>query len=52
MVTSIKNKNKELFQCDECGLKYADKAMAEKCEAWCKEHKSCNLDIIKHSVRE
>ena len=22
----------------------------KKCEAWCKEHQSCNLDIIKYAV--
>ena len=38
-------KNKKLFQCPECGFHYIDKAMAEKCEAWCREHKSCNLEI-------
>lgn len=52
--------NRELYQCEECGLKYADdstssitgKEWAEKCEAWCKEHKSCNLEIIEHAVKE
>lgn len=24
---------KELYQCEECGFHYVDKAMAEKCEA-------------------
>ncbi len=43
---------KKLYQCRECGFKYEDKEWAEKCEAWCKEHKSCNLEIIKHAIRE
>tara|TARA_B100001971_G_scaffold138572_1_gene128034 strand:+ start:294 stop:437 length:144 start_codon:yes stop_codon:yes gene_type:complete len=42
----------ELFQCQECGLKYRDKEIAEKCQAWCKEHNSCNLEIIKDAVEE
>lgn len=41
---------KELYQCEECGLKYENEEIAEKCQAWCKEHKSCNLDIIKDAV--
>lgn len=44
-------KNRKLFQCSECGLRYAEKEIAEKCEAWCKEHKSCNLDIIKYAEK-
>lgn len=40
----------ELHKCPECGLHYKDKAQAEKCEAWCKEHHSCNLGIIENAV--
>lgn len=43
--------NKILYACKECGLKYEQKEIAEKCEAWCKEHQSCNLEIIKYSVK-
>jgi len=39
-----------LYQCEECELLYADIFWAEKCEAWCKKHKSCNLEITEHSV--
>jgi len=48
MVNNIKNENEELYQCEECGYAYEDKEWAEKCETWCKEHKSCNLEIIQH----
>ena len=41
-----------LFQCPECGLKYRDKEWAEKCEAWCKAHHSCNLEITAHAEKE
>ncbi len=37
--------NKNLYQCKECGLHYRDKDTAEKCEVWCKEHKTCNVEI-------
>jgi hypothetical protein len=39
------------WMCEECKLKYEDKSLAERCEAWCKEHKSCNLEIMKHAVK-
>jgi len=52
MVTEIKQQDKTLFQCDECGFKYQDKEWAEKCEAWCREHHSCNLEITKYAEKE
>lgn len=39
-----------LYKCTECGLHYKEEATAQQCEAWCKDTKSCNLDITKHSV--
>jgi len=45
MVKILKQKNKELYQCEECGFYYESKERAGKCEAWCKEHKSCNIEI-------
>jgi len=36
------------YICRECGFEYKDKSWAEKCEKWCKEHNSCNLEIISH----
>lgn len=50
MVKMLKN-IKELYQCEECGLKYADRKWAEKCEVWCKKYKSCNLDIIDSAIK-
>lgn len=40
----------KLFKCGECGLNYREKEWADKCEIWCKEHKSCNLEITSHAV--
>jgi len=42
---------KVLYTCEVCGLNYLEKSWVEKCEAWCKEHKSCNLEIITHAVK-
>lgn len=38
------------YQCEECGLHYASRETAERCEAWCREHKSCNLEIIREAL--
>lgn len=43
--------NQNFYECPECHLKYKEKEWAEKCEAWCKEHKSCNLEIIQHAEK-
>lgn len=51
MVTIQKQNNHEVYQCEECKLWYREKEIAQKCQAWCKEHKSCNLEIIKHAIR-
>lgn len=42
----------KLYTCPECGLSYREKELAKKCEAWCKEHNSCNLAITKNSVNK
>lgn len=36
----------EYYRCPECGYIYASEETASRCEAWCSENKSCNLDII------
>ncbi len=41
--------NAKTYACPICKLKYKEKEWAKKCEAWCNEHQSCNLDIIKHA---
>jgi len=44
-----KKENKELYQCEECGFHYENREWAEKCEAWCRDHKSCNIEITAHA---
>jgi predicted ATP-dependent serine protease len=39
---------KQMYICKECGFGYEEKSWAEKCEQWCKEHHSCNLEITSH----
>lgn len=45
----MEKESNNLYQCPECGLHYKDKELAEKCETWCKEHKTCNVEIMKQS---
>ena len=47
---NLAKSDEKIYQCPECTLWYGDKQWAKKCEAWCKEHKSCNLEIISHSA--
>lgn len=41
---------KETYSCSECGFEYEEKQWADACEAWCREHHSCNLEIIAHGT--
>ncbi|MBI2640892.1 MAG: US12 family protein [Candidatus Sungbacteria bacterium] len=50
MTKIIQKENRELYQCEECGFQYAEKEWAERCEALCKEHKSCNIEITAHAI--
>lgn len=47
-----KIKQNHFYKCPECGLPYEEKEWAEKCEAWCKKHKSCNLEITKYAIKK
>lgn len=38
------------YKCPECGFIYEEKNLADLCEAWCREHKSCNLEIINKAI--
>lgn len=52
MTKQIIKNNQQLFQCEECKLLYEEKEWAEKCQAWCAEHKSCNLEITKQAINK
>lgn len=43
--------SKKVFVCPECSMSYEDAEWAKKCAAWCKEYKSCNLEITEHSIK-
>ena len=45
------NKKTKRYKCPECGFSYKEKEWADKCEAWCREHKTCNVEIIEHAIK-
>jgi len=52
MVKEIQKGEKTVYQCEECGFHYEDREWAEKCEKWCRERHSCNIDITSHSEED
>jgi len=44
-------KKETFFTCGECGLAYQEKNWAQACEEFCRAHKSCSLEIIRHAVK-
>ena len=50
MVRERSENGERFYVCEECSLRYKDKETAERCEAWCRKHGSCNLEIIKYAV--
>ncbi|MBI2624356.1 hypothetical protein HYW67_02575 [Candidatus Parcubacteria bacterium] len=38
------------YACGVCGMQYLERSWAEQCEAWCREHGTCNMEIIRHAV--
>ena len=51
MVKKLIKGKKEYFECRECNFLYDDAGLAEKCEKWCREHHSCNIEITKHAIK-
>ena len=51
MVKEIIKDYKTLYVCEECGFAYESKEWAEKCQAWCAKHHSCNIEITKQAVQ-
>ena len=50
MVKELNKDDKAYYICEECGFAYEQKEWAEKCQQWCKQHQSCNLEITQHGV--
>lgn len=50
MVKQITQNKKTYYICTECNFAYKNMEIATKCENWCREHHSCNVEITRHSV--
>ncbi len=50
MVTELLKNSKKFYICDACGFAYEQKEQAQKCQRWCEEHNSCNLELTKYAV--
>ncbi|MBS3113753.1 hypothetical protein J4448_01505 [Candidatus Woesearchaeota archaeon] len=50
MVKTVSKPKRKYYVCEECNFAYIDKKFASKCENWCREHHSCNMEITKHAV--
>ena len=50
MVKTVSKPKAKYYICEECNFAYKDKETAAKCENWCREHHSCNMEITKYAV--
>lgn len=50
MVKILNKGGTTFYLCEACELAYEEREWAEKCQQWCEEHQSCNLEIIEHAV--
>ena len=50
MIKEIKKDSQTIYVCEICGLAYEETEWAEKCQKWCQEHQSCNIEITAHAV--
>ena len=51
IVKEIEKKGKKYYVCEECEFAYMDRETAQKCQDWCNEHHSCNIEITKNAVK-
>lgn len=40
----------EVYQCSICHLHFREKSLQQECEAWCRTHNSCRLQIASQSL--
>jgi len=50
MVKELSKDGETFYICEACGFAYKEKRLAEKCQQWCAEHQSCNLEITQYAV--
>ncbi|MBI4147581.1 hypothetical protein HY494_02930 [Candidatus Woesearchaeota archaeon] len=50
MVKKQQYKGKTLYRCEACNFLYNQEELALECEAHCRKHKSCSLEITEKAV--
>ena len=50
MTTKTEIKDKDAYRCDDCGMHYRRKKVAEQCEKYCRENGICNSEITEKSI--
>lgn len=50
MVKELRKDRQTLYVCASCGFAYKEKELAEKCQQWCEQNQSCNLEITQYAV--
>ncbi len=50
MVKELIREGETLYVCDACGLAYKERELAERCQSWCEQTQSCNLEITQKAV--
>ncbi len=51
MVEETNFEGRIVYKCTKCGWMYEDKKWAEKCEAYCKKYKACNIKYQKFAIK-
>ena len=51
MVKETTKDNKKYYSCEICGFTYEEKSTAEECQAYCKAHNSCSMEITKRAIQ-
>jgi len=51
MVMGTKIGTRLVFKCEKCGWLYNNPGFADKCEIWCTNNRSCNIEITKHAIK-
>jgi hypothetical protein len=50
VVAKIEQGDRRLFQCEECGLGYETRLLAQACEDHCRTYLACSLEIARQAA--
>jgi len=44
------NTSPEYFLCFRCNLTYESQSLAKRCDTWCRDNDSCNVEVASQSL--